>query len=554
MIKTLKLILVTDEATILEEHPNLGLSMALGIIASYLGKHGIKTSLTDMGATVAHTVYRDETLKQISVVYDKERILSYIRTGNDRQIDEIVEMFLQDMPLDYDSYGVSIGADFSMLQIHLGFAVASYLKKKTGNPVFIGGNNISYLYIFRDFYYALWDALLDRFSFIIKGPGEDVICKIIDGLNRDARGEELINIPGIIQKIHGKTVANREMTPRIIRPDWGNLDLSEYSYPCVESQKENETIYYRFPLDLTNKIVEFNRMKGKVSRLFIPYIFNYNCTYNCAFCTQSDSDRSEFVVGDVKKAVDDIEFLSKKYHSNYFYFLNNYFPSSYTYIKEFNDELKRRNLQIYWSDCGRVNGLSREKLRLLHESGCRKLVFGFESGSEKILTLIDKRLHLQEVAHVLEDCKEIGIWADLEIIIGLPYEREEEFQDTVRFLSDHKDFVNHFWLNEYFVVPNSLLGKFPEQYGIRLLKDLTTYDRLLEKNRRGFLQRNYIDLTANARLWGFDEIKEGDYRSYAEMKVHNADKIRRLSAKRNPEFNTLFDFYSKMIRLRRGVK
>lgn len=327
--------------------------------------------------------------------------------------------------------------------------------------------------------------------------------------------------------------------------------MEDYSYPFGKNQRENENIYYRFPLSLTNKVVAFNKMNMKDRKMFIPYIFNYNCVYKCAFCTQSDSDRSGLIVGEVEKVVDDIEYLSKKYNSNYFYFLNNYFPSSMNYIRAFRDELKKRNLTIYWSDCGRVNGLTLEKLQILYECGCRKLVFGFKSGDEKILNLIDKRINLDEVLQVLKWCKEVGIWADLEVIIGLPYEREKEFLSTYHFLDEHRDLINNFWLNEYFVVPNSLIGRYPQNYGVELLKERTTYAELMERNRIGFIKKNYMNLTSNARLWGFDETNAGEERTYDEMKPENADKMDRLAKLRNPEFNQLFDFYNKMTRLRK---
>ena len=70
---------------------------------------------------------------------------------------------------------------------------------------------------------------------------------------------------------------------------------------------------------------------------------------------------------------------------------------------------------------------------MLYESGCRKLVFGFETGSNKLLNLFDKKLDLEHAVNVMRWCKEAGIWADIEVIVGLPYELEEDFQDTVRF-------------------------------------------------------------------------------------------------------------------------
>lgn len=199
-----------------------------------------------------------------------------------------------------------------------------------------------------------------------------------------------------------------------------------------------------------------------------------------------------------------------------------------------------------------MNGLTLEKLQALYECGCRKLVFGFESGSEKILNLIDKRLNLDELLNVLKWCKEVGIWADVEVIIGLPYEGEEEFLSTYHFLDEYRDLINNFWLNEFFVVPNSLIGKYPDRYGVKLLKDRTTYSDIMKHNRYGFDEKNFLNLTSNARLWGFHEINEDNFRDYEDIKIHNKDKMARMSKLRNQEFNQLFDFYTKMIKIRKS--
>lgn len=550
MILNFQLILVPDEQSILEDVTETGLSLALGIIASYLEENGIQIRMEDLNKRFGKRKFSKAEIELISSIYDGNQIHEYLNGESNPVLDQVAELFLHNIVLDSDAYGISIGADFSMMQIHLGFILASYLKRRSRKRVFVGGNNVSYLYIFKDFYQDLLTAAVKNLDFIVKGPGERVIYEIIQGLNNGQTS--FSNAAGLMRLVDGQITCNKEKDPIIIRPNWDGLDINEYRYPFMNNQRENENIYYRFPISLTNKIIEFNSRTITERKLFIPYIFNYNCTYKCAFCTQSDMDRSGFIVGEIKSVIDDIEALSKKYNSNYFYFLNNYFPSSTQYIQEFHAELKRRNIEIYWSDCGRVNGLTRGKLQLLYEAGCRKLVFGFESGSDKILELIDKRLKKDELVQVLKWCKEIGIWADLEVIIGLPYEREEEFMETYNFINEHRSLINNFWLNEYFVVPNSLIGRYPENYGITLLKDRFTYDEIMDRNKSGFVNRNYINLTANARLWGFNEINEGDFRSYDQMKIENKDKMDRLAYLRNPEFNRLFDFYNKILAIRKN--
>lgn len=553
MINNFYMILVADEDAILEQKNVIGLSLATGIISSYLNKQGIDTYIHDINEYLIDKSFSRTDKELISLLYDKDKVLNYLYDGENVQLDKVVKIFLDENWGEYDSYGISIGADFSLLQIHLGLVIAKFLKKQTKKPIVIGGNNISYLYIFKDFYKELVVAAIENLNFIIKGPGEKIIYEILKSIDKDIPNRTILQEDGLLYLENGEIRSNKEANSLVICPTWDGQNTEHHGYPLSKNQRENENILYRFPLAITKQVIEFNTRKKSDRTLLIPYIFNYNCAYSCAFCTQSDADRGQIVVGNVESIVDDIKELSIKYNSKYFYFVNNYFPSSLRFIKEFNRLLKEQELEIYWSDCGRVNGMTFEKLKLLHESGCRKLVFGFETGDTWLLEFINKKLDLEELIQVLKWCKEIGIWADLEVIIGLPYEEENEFMNTYNFLYEYRDLINNFWLNEYFLIPNSLIGSYPDKYEIELIKDMYDYDTLLFSNKEKFLNENYSNMTSNARIWGFNEIKEGSFRSYLQMQQENTQKIKRLSELRNPEFNQLFKFYSNMNKIRETI-
>lgn len=286
MIKNFYMVLVTDEKIILEDDSQIGLSLAMGIISSYLKENNIKTYINDTNKIANNKKYSKEELKIIRQAYDKDRVLNYIKTGNDLDLDKLAKMFLDESWEEYDSYGISIGADFSMLQIHLGIIIATYLKKITKKPVIIGGNNISYLYIFKDFYKELLSTILKKFRYVIKGPGEKVIVSIINSLNNNIPEEKIQETsPGLLRIVHDEIIGNKEEAPIVIKPSWDSLDIDDYSYPFGKSQRENENIFFRFPLALTNKVIAFNKKSMKQKKAFIPYIFNYNCVYSCAFCT-----------------------------------------------------------------------------------------------------------------------------------------------------------------------------------------------------------------------------------------------------------------------------
>lgn len=75
--------------------------------------------------------------------------------------------------------------------------------------------------------------------------------------------------------------------------------------------------------------------------------------------------------------------------------------------------------------------------RLLKEAGCVAISFGYESGSQRILDLIDKGIRIADVPQVLQEIKLHGIGAQMMGFTGFPSEVAEEADETYRFLLRH---------------------------------------------------------------------------------------------------------------------
>lgn len=560
MIKDICLFMSPSENSFLypEILTRLPLNLGLGIISGYLQERGYKISIKDLNAELADRF--KENKKRFEIIYDADKFQEYIRQGEDPFINRLMEDIVAGMePERFDIFGISIGADFSFLQIQLGFILAKYLKIKYGKPVFMGGNNISFLYIFKDIFKDLWKIVLEEFQFIIHGAGEQVIEAIIDGLDQNQSREYFTNIDGIIHVQDNEIISNPTKKPMVILPDWADLDMSCYTRGMIAEEgagektekavRENIIYFYKWPdtyLDSPGLIVNrYNRLKRKdvVEKLIIPYIFNYNCPFNCAFCTQSDYERGGIIGAAAGQVIRDIKILKDKYDTNYFYFLNNAFNFSPNFIEEFCSLAIEEELGIIWSDCGRFNNLTYERLQLMKKAGCTKLTFGFESGSIRIIRLIDKQIDLEQAEQVLKWCYDLGILADIEVIIGLPQEMEADFIDTCNFITKNKKYINYFWVNEFFVIPNSLIGRYPERYGVELIRDNNNYKDLLQANLKLFRNESDDIMTSNSKLYGFNEMNG---RSFREIVEANRKKMIRINQLQNAEIDFSAKFYKML--------
>jgi radical SAM superfamily enzyme YgiQ (UPF0313 family) len=112
---------------------------------------------------------------------------------------------------------------------------------------------------------------------------------------------------------------------------------------------------------------------------------------------------------------------------NHLNFEDDIFPPTLKYLEELGEALIRR--PITWSCNARVDGLRREHFELMARSGCLKIDFGVESGSERILQLNKKLVRREQVVRVFAESKRAGILRTAYLMLG---SHVDETHDEVR--------------------------------------------------------------------------------------------------------------------------
>jgi radical SAM superfamily enzyme YgiQ (UPF0313 family) len=100
--------------------------------------------------------------------------------------------------------------------------------------------------------------------------------------------------------------------------------------------------------------------------------------------------------------------------------------------------IRERNIRFLWSCDTRVDVLGDELLREMRLAGCERLSLGVESGSQKILDAIDKKITPDEIIASSELAKKYGIKIRYYMMIGNRGETQETFAETLRFLERAK--------------------------------------------------------------------------------------------------------------------
>lgn len=98
-----------------------------------------------------------------------------------------------------------------------------------------------------------------------------------------------------------------------------------------------------------------------------------------------------------------------------------------------------------WDATGRINILNRmsdDMLELLKLNGCREVALGIESGSERLLTYMGKRITPDMTRSIVRRLTEHGINIKGYLILGFPTETRDELRATVRQVYDLWDIAD----------------------------------------------------------------------------------------------------------------
>lgn len=191
--KKIHLLLVPNELPY-QERPNL-LPLPLGVLQGYLRSQGFEVNAIDLNMRLID-IAQDTPRETWAPIYAPERVHASLNSGCDSHIAALMDKLLFGLDISPgDFVGISLGADFSWLEMHGGFLLGQRIKERwPGTEVVFGGNNVHYLLQFQQDFRELWDAVLDRFRYIFVGPGEHSFLRLIrstQGTEPEAVYEEL---------------------------------------------------------------------------------------------------------------------------------------------------------------------------------------------------------------------------------------------------------------------------------------------------------------------------------------------------------------------------
>ena len=315
-------------------------------------------------------------------------------------------------------------------QFYCSALIAKVLKKLDNNiKIVFGGyvSNTGYEELFNN-------PFID---FIVLNEGEESLLGLMKALNGE---QEIGSVPNLVYRENGKIVTteakmitNLEEMPF---PDFSDFDLNSYFSPAP--------------------LVSILGSKGCYWR-------------RCTFCVHHKSYFSKYRAASAKRVVDEME-----HHVNngvrHFDFVDEMISAKR--FRQIGEEILNRKLEVYYYALAKPTAdFTEETFEIMYKSGCRYIIWGVESGCQRILDLIDKGTKVEDMSVALRASASAGIKNHIFLIVGFPSETKEELGKTLDFIYEHKDSIHAVHKGIFSLHKGSLIYENPEKFYISKVYD-----------------------------------------------------------------------------------
>ncbi|MFO0586361.1 MAG: radical SAM protein [Polyangiaceae bacterium] len=158
------------------------------------------------------------------------------------------------------------------------------------------------------------------------------------------------------------------------------------------------------------------------------------CPWACTFCGAETTWGRGFRAESVGYVLDALENALKRLPVKMIQIKDDTFTTNKKRVFDICRGIRDRNLQFFWSCDTRVDLLTEPLLKEMRLAGCQRLSLGVESGSQRILDAIDKKITVDEIIASTRMAKKYGIKVRYYMMLGNRGETVESFRETLEFL------------------------------------------------------------------------------------------------------------------------
>jgi radical SAM superfamily enzyme YgiQ (UPF0313 family) len=247
-------------------------------------------------------------------------------------------------------------------------------------------------------------------DFICRGDGEQLLLDLLERLDDPA------TVAGLTWAKDGRLVHNPNQTIERHLDRWPFPDRESLPLEFIESM----------PLDVP-AVLSMER--------FTTMQTSRGCPWPCVFCDIPMFNEGKWRSRSAQHVVEEFKHLQAQGYGCV-YFVDDHFLLQPKRIEAICNGIQEAGVTIQWGCEGRVDSVAQHLFPTMAKAHCRTIMFGVESGSQKVLDRLQKEQTLAEIETAVTNAKQAGI----EIVhgffvVGSPEETVEDMRATFAFAS-----------------------------------------------------------------------------------------------------------------------
>jgi len=404
----------------------------------------------------------------------------------------------------------------------------------------------------------------------IAGDGEIPFVKLLDYFKLHPTRRQL-DYAGLHQ-IKGLAFIDKNNKLKVTgNSNTGQLPASEMTYPDYDKLRlglqefggNGELIHEFFEpikeLELMNRFISLIRnsqqsqLRSEALKLYeknenkkiAPVFSSRGCVARCTFCQRARKGYSAYVPSDLENHV--IE-LKEKYNVGAIHLVDENFGSDRKQGYELARIMKKHDF-IWYADGVRCTSVTYEDIKFYKEHNMFGIGFGIESGSQKILDIMEKKYTPEKIYNAISNCKKVGIYSTHEgYLLGMPGETEKTVKESAEFrallaFESEKDWNLDTLPYLVIAIPGTPLYEYCQQIGAigKSLDEEEDYlIRTSETNNKNIL--NYVNKTDSS-------IKEVHYWLYLFCYASKKAYLNLIIKNNKPIKHKLLQIYKQCIKV-----
>lgn len=399
--------------------PTLGITA----VAAYLKQNNVHARLFDYNSRIWKDCSKVSHYWEMEYASSWAHIDSYRYEIHPQIVKALSKAALEIIQSNVSSIGFSV---YSSNYLPTRFIIKLIKTMCPDIKIYLGGASVDKKLAMQDLEENLIDAA-------VIGEGENSCYRLLEFWNGQI---DIQDLKGVIVKLQDQTIFEAPRNSLLKLADLPLPDFSEY--------------------DMSN-------YHGNV----LPIEFSRGCTDSCTFCSETN-----YWVGFRTKSADQIILEMKanilKHGIREFRVVDSLMNGNFKVLENLVNRIIEEQLEVYWYGFCRIDKrLTPEFLQKMRHAGCIWISFGVESGSQKVLNLMNKRVQIKDLYTVIKNTRSAGIKTNAEMLVGFPGENLIDIFKTYSLIFRLRKYLNSVSLGSALeIVENSDIKNNLEKYNI----------------------------------------------------------------------------------------